>query len=1036
MKKFIGLLVLVASLLLLPLATVSASSNISVNVRSFTSENAPAPVTNSYARGVRFSINNPNQSVYSFAYYALNGIIGEQLPSGYEFNIKTKTDVDAYFHTEGQFVVIFADSNGKVLDVEYVASGATVSTTQANTAASGLTKIGLTLNETGTRWLTKDEVTPAAAITGNRVFYAQYTPTITTEYALTVVGGTGDKATYVFNEVATATAPALNGEVPFSHWEDSEGNVLSNKLVYKFTMYKVTTITAIFNATAEYPHPVVNMSEAINIRSAEGKVSYLGQFDLPAGYELIEYGFIFSRSSMVLTLESAGITVAQSNVHNGTTKEFLMTFNNTLFNSARAYLIVKNSSNVIEEYYSQNVFRDPVSIGESSIVLYNPTTNNTGYAPKSVEVNSLEFRLNGTQVTNTSGKGVTGSYFAMNPSSANASPLDQAHIEFTANQATLISFLIAPWTTTETGRLSKFSFQGYINGVWTDLLNLLPLVPGTVEQTHLVEVSVSGGTYRIYSESTNASDSRVIVDEISITNTIHYTGPIHEVVYNNESVLTDEMVKDSSTISYTPSKTGYTFNGWYTNSGLTVAHNNAPITQSITLYAKYTINNYTISFEPNGGTAVTEITQAYNTPISSPSNPTREGYSFAGWSQAVPANMPAENVTLTAQWTINSYTITFNSNGGSEVTEITQNFGTSVSAPSNPTKPGFSFVRWFVTDSGVAYTFSTMPSSNLTLNALWEEVIGTSYTVTFNSNGGTSVSPIVVLEDELATLPNPAPTRTGYTFFRWETENNQAWNFASDLVTEDITLYAVWNLVTYHITYENLQSTTHSNPANYNIETTTITLTNPSARSGFNFAGWFDQLTGGNQVTQIVLGSTENRTLYARWNEILPIVLRQSDFGTTNFTTNTYATVKTTSVLNGPLDTNPSGSSSWETKGSNFNSSSWDFVRMGGLSASSKTDPQVYMKTNYTFSSIINSIKINIVGLDSATGSEKIYLQISSDGTTWTDVTNLTITSTGLLTFDSLNIASGNYIRFVFERASTGSNVGTDVKTITFYQNP
>jgi hypothetical protein len=180
MKKIIGLLVLVAALFFLPILGVSASGDVTVNVTTYTSDTPHSTTNQSYSRGVRFSINNPNASVFSFGFYALNGIIGEQLPSGYQFPIKTKTDVDAYFHQDGQFVVIFADSNGKVLDVEYVNENGFVSVAQANAAASGLTKIGLTLNAAETRWLSSGSVAPSAPITGNTVFYAQYTLSIIT----------------------------------------------------------------------------------------------------------------------------------------------------------------------------------------------------------------------------------------------------------------------------------------------------------------------------------------------------------------------------------------------------------------------------------------------------------------------------------------------------------------------------------------------------------------------------------------------------------------------------------------------------------------------------------------------------------------------------------------------------------------------------------------------------------------------------------------------------------------------------------------
>ncbi|MCK7486330.1 MAG: InlB B-repeat-containing protein [Bacillus subtilis] len=122
--------------------------------------------------------------------------------------------------------------------------------------------------------------------------------------------------------------------------------------------------------------------------------------------------------------------------------------------------------------------------------------------------------------------------------------------------------------------------------------------------------------------------------------------------------------------------------------------------QNITLYAKWTINSYTISFNANGGSAVTSITQNYGTAVSAPADPTKTGYTFAGWysdagltSAYTFTTMAAQNITLYAKWTINSYTITFNSNGGSAVGSITQNYGTAVTQPADPTKTGYDVRR-------------------------------------------------------------------------------------------------------------------------------------------------------------------------------------------------------------------------------------------------------------------------------------------------------------------------------------------------------
>lgn len=166
-----------------------------------------------------------------------------------------------------------------------------------------------------------------------------------------------------------------------------------------------------------------------------------------------------------------------------------------------------------------------------------------------------------------------------------------------------------------------------------------------------------------------------------------------------------------------PTRPGYTFNGWVPAVPSTMPAND------VECVAQWTPNQYTITFNSNGGSDVSPITQNYGTSVTAPANPTREGYTFAGWNPAVPSTMPVDGATCVAQWTPKQYTITFNSNGGSDVSSITQDYGTSVSAPANPTKVGYTFDHW---DPAVP---GTMPLSGLTCNAQWTPNENTEYKV-------------------------------------------------------------------------------------------------------------------------------------------------------------------------------------------------------------------------------------------------------------------------------------------------------------------
>ena len=159
-----------------------------------------------------------------------------------------------------------------------------------------------------------------------------------------------------------------------------------------------------------------------------------------------------------------------------------------------------------------------------------------------------------------------------------------------------------------------------------------------------------------------------------------------------------------------PTREGYTFIGWDKAIPTTMPAENMTIT------AKWKVNQYTITFDTNGGSEITPITQDYGTAITAPANPTREGYTFIGWDKAIPATMPAENMIITAKWKVNQYTITFDSNGGSEIAHITQDYGTAIAAPADPTREGYTFIGW---DKAIP---TTMPAENMTVTAQWKDI--------------------------------------------------------------------------------------------------------------------------------------------------------------------------------------------------------------------------------------------------------------------------------------------------------------------------
>ena len=165
-------------------------------------------------------------------------------------------------------------------------------------------------------------------------------------------------------------------------------------------------------------------------------------------------------------------------------------------------------------------------------------------------------------------------------------------------------------------------------------------------------------------------------------------------------------------------RVGYTQVGWSTVDGGEKVYDFKDIytkNEALTLYPVWNTNKYTITFDTNGGSEIAPITQDYGTEITVPDNPTRKGYTFKGWDKEIPETMPAENITVKAQWEINQYTITFDTNGGSEIAPITQDYGTQIAAPANPTRKGYTFKGW---DKEIP---ETMPAENITITARWRD---------------------------------------------------------------------------------------------------------------------------------------------------------------------------------------------------------------------------------------------------------------------------------------------------------------------------
>ncbi len=390
----------------------------------------------------------------------------------------------------------------------------------------------------------------------------------------------------------------------------------------------------------------------------------------------------------------------------------------------------------------------------------------------------------------------------------------------------------------------------------------------------------------------------------------------------------------------TPTRTGYTFSGWKVTEKADVSNwtlNDVYTGTSIpagkygnaTLTAQWTVNTYTITYKYNNGVADTTAKYTIEQSITLPS-PSKTGYTFAGWKvttaggnwkttdsvyKGTVAAGKYGNVTLTAQWTVNTYTITYKYNNGAADTTAKYTIEQSITLPS-PTKAGYTFAGWKVTTAGGNWkttdsvykgTVAAGKYGNVTLTAQWT---ANTYTITYVYNNGSANTTATYNIEQAITLPSP--TKTGYTFAGWKvTTAGGNWKTTDSVYKGtvaagkygNVTLTAQWTVNTYTITYK-YNNGAADTTAKYTIEQS-ITLPSPS-KTGYTFAGWKVTTAGGNWKTTdsvykgtVAAGKYGNVTLTAQWTANVYTITFLPNGGSVNPTSKTF-TIESTIDLPTP----------------------------------------------------------------------------------------------------------------------------------------
>lgn len=374
----------------------------------------------------------------------------------------------------------------------------------------------------------------------------------------------------------------------------------------------------------------------------------------------------------------------------------------------------------------------------------------------------------------------------------------------------------------------------------------------------------------------------------------------------------------------TATRTGYTFDGWFTavtGGSQVLATDLVTITADQTLYAHWTARSYQITFDSNGGVAlaVDIKTVAYGSLYGNLPVPEKVGYTCNGWFTAKTGGGQilatdtvsiTENLTVYAQWTANSYRVSFAGNGATSgtMTDQTLRYNTSEKLQANSyARVGYLFAGWAASATGpVLYTdqvgvlnLTAAANATVPLYAKWTQ---TSYAIEFDSAGGSAVSTRTGIHYGDSISAPAAPSRVGYTFTGWFTD--QALTTAMSWTTmpaQNLTLKAGWSINLYSVKYELNGGKNHlSNPASYTVTSLAVSLGSPT-RTGYTFDGWYLDAAFATLAGSVAIpaGSTGDRTFHAKWTPVSYVLSYGNLFGSSHNNPVSY-TIEKSFALNAP----------------------------------------------------------------------------------------------------------------------------------------
>ncbi len=367
---------------------VNAFSTVTFDVESYFDEYNTTINTitdEDYGSVLSFDTQLGSSSGYTFKYWVINGVVEMNSDVDDVFPVVEDMTVKALFSPSDSHLVVYMDSNGLYLDLEYVSNGGTALDAGTYDVPS---KPGYDV--AAVKW---DKA--LTNITDDTVMILQYEKVSSDSYSITVNNGTGDGA-YEYNTYATVVADAPTGEDVFSHWEDADGNVVSLSSTYTFTVLYDRTLTAVYDTSAPSDTPVVG-TQLLELR--DGYRTYLSQAYVPDGYTVIEYGIVTSVEEQTPSLNYDNAdNVYRASLMNSTTGEFLASIPKDHF-YARSYLVTKDGAEVISVTYGPEIVHPS---GHNPMVLDFEDESKSSYAGATVAINGNDWYIDVALIGNTS----------------------------------------------------------------------------------------------------------------------------------------------------------------------------------------------------------------------------------------------------------------------------------------------------------------------------------------------------------------------------------------------------------------------------------------------------------------------------------------------------------------------------------------------------------------------------------------------------------------------------------------------------------